>query len=121
MNIIYMRYLLDHTYTGPAKPHLRKKVKKFSEIITYATSQKHGVSSNFPSNCHKKSKGKACDGVLKITLRPEPDLIHWKCPVCGDEAFLTGWAGLRWDQTAKTRYTQKSKGKYDESHKGNDC
>ena len=121
MNIIYMRYLLDDTNSRPAKPHLRQKVKKLSEIITYATSQKRCASSDFPPNCGKKSKGKPCDGTLKIALRPEPGLIHWECPVCGDEAFLTGWAGLRWDKSAKTRYTQKLKGKCDESYKGNDC
>ena len=121
MNIIYMRYLLDDTNTRPAKPHLRHKVKKLSEIIAYATSRNRGVSSGSPPNCEKKSKGKSCGGILKIKLRPEPDLIHWECPVCGDEAFLTGWAGLRWDNSAKTRYTHKLEGKCDDTHKGNDC
>jgi len=121
MKIIYMRYLLDNTNTRPAKPYLRKKVTQLSEIITYATSHKRGVPSCNPPNCGNNSSGKPCDGILKITLRPEPDLIHWKCPVCGDEAFLTGWSGLRWDKSTKTRYTQKSEGKWDDAHKGNDC
>lgn len=121
MNITYMRSLLDDTNSRPAKPNLRHKVKKLSEIITYATSQKRGVSSGSPPNCEKKSKGKSCGGILKIKLRPEPDLIHWKCPVCGDEAFLTGWEGLCWDQTSNIRYTQKLEGKYDDTHKSNDC
>jgi hypothetical protein len=121
MNIIYMRYLLDDTNTRPAKPHLRPKVKKLSEIITYSTSLNRGASSSSAPNCRKIFKGKPCTGILKIKLRPEPDLIHWKCPVCGDEAFLTGWEGLHWDKTAKTRYTHKSEGKCDDAHKGSDC
>ena len=121
MNIIYMRYLLDYTNTRPAKPHLRQKVKKLSEVIAYATSRKQGVSSGAPPICAKKSKGKTCDGILKIKLRPEPDLIHWKCPVCGDEAFLTGWEGLRWDRSAKIRNTKRSKENRDDAHKSNDC
>ena len=121
MKIIYMRYLLDNTNLNPAKPYLRGKVNKLTEIISFATSLKIGVSSATPPNCGKAYSGKPCTGILDITLRPEPDLIHWKCPVCGDEALLTGWADLLWDKTAKSRYTQKSKGKCDDSHKGNDC
>ena len=118
MNIIYMRHLLDRTNTRPEKPHLRKKVKKLVEIIKYASSKKVGVSSGLTPVCGKISSGNPCEGILQIILRPEPDLIHWKCPVCGDEALLTGWSGLIWDKSAKARYKKMSKEQFDDTYKG---
>ena len=38
MWVINIQHWLDETMTGPAVPQLKQKIKKLSEIITYATS-----------------------------------------------------------------------------------
>ena len=43
MWIINIQHWLDETMSGPAVPQLNLKVKKLSEIITYATSVATGI------------------------------------------------------------------------------
>jgi len=44
MWVINIRHWLDETLTGPGLPQLKFKVKKLTELITYATAKEAGVS-----------------------------------------------------------------------------
>jgi hypothetical protein len=44
MWVIDIQHRLDETQTGPAVPQLKSKVKKITEIITFATSIGSGIS-----------------------------------------------------------------------------
>lgn len=109
MKIGYLPNLLDETNRKPAKPHLRNKVRKLIEIITYATSHAVGVEVKHRPVCGRILKGQSCSGVLNIDLRQEMDVIHWQCPDCGEEALLTGWSGLSWDISVRPALTRQSK------------
>jgi RNA polymerase subunit RPABC4/transcription elongation factor Spt4 len=94
-----IRLMLDDTLSGPGIPRLKLKVQKLTEIITFATAIKAGISVNSPPVCWRRPKRKACLGKLEIDFDPDTDQIHWVCPECGDEGVVTGWRGLIWDLT----------------------
>jgi hypothetical protein len=59
MWVIDIRHWLDSAKTGPAVPRLRFKVKKISEIITYATAEAAGIPVEKPPKCLEKAKEEA--------------------------------------------------------------
>ena len=99
MWVINIQHWLDKTLTGPGLPQLKFKVKKLTELITYATAKKAGAPFAVQPLCWRKPKRKPCPGELKISLNPATKQIHWLCPECGDEGVVTGWSGLMWDLT----------------------
>jgi hypothetical protein len=99
MWVIDIRHWLDGTRTGPAVPQLKSKVKKISEIITYATSIEAGIAVDTPPKCWRRPKRKPCKGQLEIGLNHNADQINWICPVCKDKGVVTGWKGLFWDMS----------------------
>jgi len=96
---IDIQHWLDDSRTGPGHPSLNSKIKKLSEIITYATSIEAGAPIDSAPVCWRRPKRRACAGRLEIAFDPEADEIRWRCPVCGDEGVVTGWRGLVWDMT----------------------
>ena len=57
MWVIDIRHWLDNTKTGPATPQLKFKVKKLSEIITYATAEAAGIPLKIHPNAGERPKG----------------------------------------------------------------
>ena len=90
MWIIDIRHWLDETQSGPGLPQLKSKVKKLSEIITYATSLAAGIPAEQPPKCWRRPNRKPCKGTLDIHLDQATSRIYWKCPVCQDEGVVTG-------------------------------
>jgi hypothetical protein len=66
MWVIDIRHFLDDTQTGPAVPRLKFKVKKLSEIITYATSVAAGIPVDQTPKCWRRPERKPCEGHLDI-------------------------------------------------------
>jgi hypothetical protein len=97
MWVINIQHWLNETKSGPAVPQLRLKVKKLSEIITYATSVAAGIIMESTPKCWRRPKRKACKGELDIDLDFISGQIHWRCGICGDDGVVSGWQGLIWD------------------------
>jgi len=97
MWVIDIRHWLDETISGPAVPQLNLKVKKLSEIITYATSIAAGLSVGSIPKCWRRPKRRLCKGELDVILDQASGQIHWHCGICGDEGIVSGWEGLIWD------------------------
>ena len=97
MWVINIQHWLDETKSGPAVPQLSLKVKKLSEIITYATSIAVGIQTESIPKCWRRPKRKHCEGELDIDLDQADRHIHWRCVKCGDEGVVSGWEGLIWD------------------------
>ena len=97
MWVINIQHWLDETMSGPAVPQLRLKVKKISEIITYATSHATGIPTESIPKCWRRPKRRPCKGELDIILDQESGQIHWRCGICGDEGIVSEWEGLIWD------------------------
>ncbi|HDZ24540.1 MAG: hypothetical protein JRJ09_18570 [Deltaproteobacteria bacterium] len=98
MWIINIRHWLNEEETGPAVPQLRLKVKKLSEIITYATLRECGLDAGKAPKCWRRPGRKPCKDVLQVQFEPD-GRIHWFCPKCEDEGVLDGWQGLIWDMS----------------------
>ena len=103
MWVIDIRHWLDEEMTGPAVPRLRLKVKKLSEIITYATSTAAGMATDSTPKCWRRPERKPCKGLLDIHLDETANQIYWYCGVCGDEGVVSGWGGLVWDMSDRKR------------------
>jgi len=97
MWVIDIRHWLDNTKTEAAVPQLRFKVKKLSEIITYATAMAAGIPVENTPKCWRRPKRKPCIGNLDIRMDQSTAQIYWRCDECGDEGVVTGWRGLLWD------------------------
>ena len=97
MWVINIQHWLDETMNGPAVPQLNLKVKKLSEIITYATSVATGIPTGSIPQCWRRPKRKPCKSELDIELYQASGQIHWRCRICGDEGVISGWEGLIWD------------------------
>jgi hypothetical protein len=97
MWVINIQHWLNETKSGPAVPQLRLKVKKLSEIITYATSGAAGIPTESNPKCWRRPKRKPCKGELDVKLDQASGQIHWRCGTCGDEGVVSGWEGLIWD------------------------
>jgi hypothetical protein len=94
MWVIDIRHWLDNTKTGPATPQLKFKVKKLSEIITYATAEAAGIPVENPPKCWRTPQRKPCTSNLDIRMDESTEQIYWKCDACYDEGVVTGWRGL---------------------------
>jgi len=99
MWVINIQHWLDETKTVAAVPQLKSKVKKLTEIITYATSVASGISTNEVPKCRQRPKRKPCKGNLDIFLEKATNQIRWHCNICGDEGVVSGWEGLIWDMS----------------------
>ena len=99
MWVINIQHWLDETKTEAGVPQLRLKVKKLSEIITYATSLEAGISADSTPKCWRRPGRKPCKGILDIHLDPTTNQIHWYCDNCHDEGVISGWQGLIWDMS----------------------
>ena len=97
MWVIDIRHWLDNDKAGPAVPQLKFRVKKLSEIITYATAEAAGIPVEKPPKCWRRPKRKPCKGNLNIQMDESTERIYWKCDACYDEGVVTGWRGLLWD------------------------
>ena len=106
MWVIDIRHWLDDSQSGAAVPQLKSKVKKITEIITYATSIESGLSVDSQPKCWRRPKRKPCKGNLDIQIYPASGQIYWMCPICEDEGVVTGWRGLIWDMSNLPTYFQ---------------
>ena len=98
---INIQHWLDETKTKEAVTKLRLKVKKLSEIITYATSDLMNIPVDSSPKCWRRPSRKPCTGIFQVDFDLDTDQIVWFCDVCGDEGAISGWQGLIWDMTDK--------------------
>jgi hypothetical protein len=49
--------------------------------------------------CRRRPHRRRCRGQILARFDPESDAIEWHCPACGDNGFIYGWDGTRWDRS----------------------
>ena len=99
MWVIDIQDWLDKLFFGNGVPRLKVRLKKLTEIITYATANEAGIPVDFRPGCWRRPNRNTCRGALEIELMSEKKEIHWRCPVCGNEGAVIGWQGEFWDLT----------------------
>ena len=40
---------------------------------------------------------KGCHGLIKTSLMPKNEEIHWYCPECENEGVISEWQNIKWD------------------------
>ncbi len=48
--------------------------------------------------CRRRPRRRRCRGQIHARFHPVTDAIIWRCPHCGDNGIIDGWAGTRWDR-----------------------
>lgn len=85
----------------------------FGSIAAAASATLDGGDARNFVRCRKRPGRKPCSGLIQDDfLEPidsigKPDLafnveglgIGWRCPVCGDQGVITGWADSPWDRS----------------------
>ena len=49
--------------------------------------------------CRRRPRRRRCRGRIVARFHPYSDAIEWRCPTCGDNGTIDGWAGSPWDRT----------------------
>lgn len=83
-----------HDLPGPAL----NLASHIADIILATTSRKTIIEKVVTDvKCRRRPGRKKCVGVIESLF--EPDLrIRWFCPVCGDNGYISGWRGTKWDR-----------------------
>ena len=75
----------------------RRLAGHFAAIVQEASGD-IDAEGRFPKvRCRRKPGRKQCAGEIESYIDPEDDAIVWRCPVCGDNGAIGGWAGTLWD------------------------
>ena len=70
----------------------------FAAIVTAATGSPSATLRETPVRCRRRPNRKPCPGKIQAGFEPGTGAIHWSCPVCQDQGWLSKWQGTQWDQ-----------------------
>jgi hypothetical protein len=95
MYITDIRHLLDASEKMP-----KVMPKEARELVGFLTLVIDKTTKNLPTSltttdirCFKKG----CSGLIKTSLMPKNEEIHWYCPDCENEGLINNWQGTEWD------------------------
>jgi hypothetical protein len=95
MYITDIRHLLDASEKMP-----KVMPKEARELVGFLTLVIDKTTKNLPTSltttdirCFKKG----CSGLIKTSLMPKSEEIHWYCPDCENEGLINNWQGTKWD------------------------
>lgn len=49
--------------------------------------------------CRRRPRRRRCRGRIVARFKPDGAAIEWRCPACGDNGIIYGWAGTPWDRS----------------------
>ena len=67
----------------------------FASIVVDATANLDDEPS---VRCRRRPDRRPCTGIImSYPSADELERIHWHCPVCNDNGFISGWQDTLWD------------------------
>jgi len=79
---------------GDAFP-CRDSPEYFTNIVVDATTNMDDEPS---VRCRRRPRRRRCSGIImSYPAADDLDRIHWYCPVCNDNGFISGWQNTIWD------------------------
>jgi hypothetical protein len=81
-------------HRGIAAP-ARRLGEYFGAIVAAATSDSD-VAPQIP--CRRRPGRRPCPGVIAHRILTDTS-IHWACPHCSDNGFISNWQGTAWDNS----------------------
>ena len=92
----------------------RRIARYFGSIIAKSCNITPDMENCTGIQCRRRPGRKPCGGIIHSTLSADSEKIHWYCPKCGDNGYISNWKGTRWDPnrggTMNTEY-ENIKGK----------
>lgn len=76
-------------------------VDYFGSIVKVVTSHKNFKLSSTGIRSRRRPMHQRCPGEILAFIDEEHNAaIRWKCPVCNDNGFISGWQQSPWNQMA---------------------
>lgn len=99
-----LSHFLDENGNPPTdiSDELRDSIQFFTNITRAASS--HISNKPFLSmvQCRRTIDDNICGSWLSVE-KMDRGQIHWKCPICGEEGFISNWQKTRYDLTEEAR------------------
>jgi len=97
-----IRHFLDEKGNVPDLPREALDLFEYlSSIVEAATIEDESSPEPDEVECRSIVNGQRCPGDVDVILFPDSAEIVWQCAVCGEDGFICGWEGTKWD---KRRY-----------------
>ena len=62
-------------------------------VVDFTTKFKPSALADTEIRCFNKG----CHGLIKSSISPDNQEIHWFCHVCENEGKISNWQGTRWN------------------------
>ena len=94
--IVDLRHYLDPSGAFANMPtRARLLAEYFASIIVDATANLDDEPS---VRCRRHPGRRRCTGIImSYPSADELERIHWYCPICNDNGFISGWQDTLWD------------------------
>jgi len=98
-------YISDLTHFLNEKGNIPKEMPKEAKemagflamVVDFTTKTKPSTLTPTGIRCFVKG----CYGIIKSTLKPDKQEIHWYCPECENEGVISHWQKTKWDNSNK--------------------
>lgn len=80
---------------GP--PNRSRQAEHLCAIVEAVTKDASEVLLERQIPCRRRPGRKQCPGHIHAGFELGTSTIRWSCPNCGDNGWITGWHGTRWD------------------------
>jgi hypothetical protein len=94
--IVDLRHYLDPSGAFANMPtRARLLAEYFASIVVDATANLDDEPS---VRCRRRPGRRRCTGIImSYPSADELERIHWHCPICNDNGFISGWQNTLWD------------------------
>jgi len=94
-----IRHYLDETGDFPELPTPALNIAlHLASIIGWVTSRRVSDVERTNVFCRRSPNRERCPGEIQARFEENGQTIRWRCPLCGDNGYITGWEGSRWDR-----------------------
>lgn len=91
-----------HHFVGPdgdiASFAGRGIARYLCQIVSAVTDQASEGLRDTSVPCRRRPGHKPCPGRVQAGFDGASGRIRWFCPICGDNGWISGWQGSRWDK-----------------------
>ena len=89
-----MQHFLDESGNIPKQiPQEARELASFMALVVDTTTQTlPSTLTSTDIRCFQKG----CHGLIKTSMIPKKEEIHWYCPVCENEGVISEWQKTRW-------------------------
>ncbi len=76
----------------------RRLAEHLCQIVAAVTQEANESPRDPAPSCRRRPGHQRCPGRIQAGFDPPGSRINWLCPSCGDNGWISGWHGTRWDK-----------------------